>query len=190
MESEIAKRFNVSRTPVREAIIQLTKRGLASQKSNVGAVVKKFSTDQIIEFIDVLSVLEGQATEIVAASKIDDENIAYLNKLEREMTEVCENAEYLRYWNVNEKFHAFFIKKCGNSALYRIVSDFRKQIYRTGMAVPKFNKQFLLDHRKIIDAIIEGNASKAGGLMKNHMCNVKMHFVEVFEMLENQPTVI
>jgi DNA-binding GntR family transcriptional regulator len=190
VESEIANRFMVSRTPVREAIMQLTKRGVAVHRANVGAVVKKFSSKQIIEFLDVISILEGHAVETVTPGKISDEDIDYLNELDKEMIKICENREYLLYWDKNEKFHNFFIERCENGALRGIVSDMRKQIYRTGMSIPRHSDQFLLDHRMIIDAITKRDAVKAGEIMKNHLINVKNKFIEIFEYIENQSMAI
>jgi DNA-binding GntR family transcriptional regulator len=186
LEAEIAKRFNVSRTPVREAIMQLTKRGLVDQKSNAGAVVKKFSSAQLVEFLDIISVLEGRATEIVAENGVGDEDIEMLTDLNDQMIQLCENYEFLMYWPINETFHTYFLRKCGNQSLCRIVSDLRKQIYRTGLALPRHSGQFLLDHQQIIEAIIERNSSKAGELMKEHMRHVKLRFIELFELLEKQ----
>ena len=190
VESEIATRFKVSRTPVREAIMQLTKRGMALHKPNVGAVVKKFSSEQIIEFLDIISLLEGRAVEIVAADKICDEDIDYLNELDKEMVQICNNEEYLLYWAKNEEFHNFFIERCENRALSKIVSDMRKQIYRTGVSMVRHSDQFLSDHRLIIDAVVKGDAVKAGKIMKKHLINVKQRYIEMHDIIKRTAMVI
>lgn len=186
VESEIAMRFNVSRTPVREAILQLTKRGVATHKRNVGAIVKKFSNEQLIEFLDILSVLEALAVESISVHGISNEDIFYLKQLNKEMIELCENQQFLSYWPKNETFHTFLIEKCGLKTLLRIVSDLRSQIFRVGMTIPLYSNEYLTDHKDIIDELEKANFKKAGQLTKLHTENIKARYLEFFEVVEKR----
>ena len=74
LEKELAKQFEVSRTPIREALLQLEAEGYVIHTKNVGAVIKKISSNTVQETYELIAFLEGYAME-VATDKITDEDV-------------------------------------------------------------------------------------------------------------------
>ena len=72
-ESALAERFNVSRTPVREALAQLASAGLVEMRPRQGAVVAVLSLDNIIEMFEVMADLEALCAELCARRMTPEE---------------------------------------------------------------------------------------------------------------------
>ena len=172
LESDLVKRFDVSRTPVREALFQLEKDGYISHKKNVGAVVKKITDQKVQEIFDVVALLEGYAVEKYVETKGSDLDVSNLLILEERMVDLARTKQFVQYQRVNVDFHLFFINSCRNETLKDIVTDLRNKVYRLvneGLSLAENINQYLSSHRKIINAVSTGNAEKAGRLMKTHV---------------------
>ena len=88
-QEQLSERFQVSRTPVREALRRLAALGLVSFEPNRGVRVRTLSRDELYEAFLVRAELESLATE-VAAGKITDEGLAELEAAERRFSRVSE----------------------------------------------------------------------------------------------------
>jgi DNA-binding GntR family transcriptional regulator len=77
VETELAERFGVSRTPVREAISELAAVGLVEVRPNCGAVMRPFGPRQIADIYDVRGLLEGEATRL-ACGRLDPREVKQL----------------------------------------------------------------------------------------------------------------
>lgn len=180
LESELAEKFHVSRTPVREALLQLEKEEYITHKKNVGAVVKKISFRKVQEIYEIVGLLEAYATE-KATDKIGEKDISYLQALLKRMEDSIKKRDYTPYVQQNIQFHKFFVKNCGNETLEQIVSGLRKRIYKVvseGLTLPMHADRYLDWHRKIVKAISERNPLKAGKLMKGHVDEVRKRLLE------------
>jgi DNA-binding GntR family transcriptional regulator len=181
LESELASQFHVSRTPVREALVQLEMEGYIILKKNVGAVVKKISEKQILEIIEVIGQLESYAVEIVAEHGINEVNIAYLGDLQRQMEENATSRDYLQYVRNNMLFHAFFVEKSENRTLIGAVSGLRKKIYRLiseGLTLPLHIDEYMATHRRIMDAVLNNDPRSARREMEMHLKDFKIFFLD------------
>jgi DNA-binding GntR family transcriptional regulator len=183
-EAELAESFGVSRTPIREALIQLNREGFVDIQRNKGAIVSPLTLKQVEDIYDTIAQLEAGAVEKVISGNIQRKEILYLENLQSELDKISEKKEYTKYTEINQKFHSFFIKKCENDVLFEIVSDLRRKIFRlvvTGVSVPMHIDEYLLSHRKIIDAVAEKKPEAAGKLMKNHIQNSKNYLIEIIK---------
>jgi len=171
LEVDLAKKFRVSRTPVREAIFQLVKDGYVVHKKDVGAVVRKVSIQEISETFDILALLEAYAVELAARSMGSADIVQLLSQLEEMETQVKEK-KYNEYLRSNILFHKFFSERCGSESLLNVIRDLRRKVHRqlyVGLTVPKYVDRYMAFHRKIYDAIQCGDAASAGVAMRRHI---------------------
>ena len=183
LEKELAKKFEVSRTPVLEALVQLQAEGFVAHTKNVGAVVKKHSSDTVREICELIALLEGYATEI-AADKMTDKDVLYVESLQKSLVKFKKIAASAisAYVKGNTEFHAFLVKQAGNKTLQHIISDLRKKIYRfvlEGKTVPIHYEKYILSHKQIVKAIAKRDHVKAGILMRLHCLDVCRYLMEV-----------
>jgi len=188
LESELAEKFNVSRTPIREVLLQLENEGYILHTKNVGAVVKKISARTVQETYELVAFLEGYATEL-AIEKIKDEDVSFLKNLQKSLMNSLKEKKFSVYVQQNAAFHGFFVKKCGNETLQQVISDLRKRIYRLmveGQTVSMHIEEYLTSHNKIIEAIAKRNRSKAGDLMKSHILDASRFLLDMIANLPRQ----
>ncbi|RJR16938.1 MAG: GntR family transcriptional regulator [Desulfobacteraceae bacterium] len=198
LEMELARQFNVSRTPIREALLQLEKDGYIILKKNVGAVVKKTSAKQIQEVIEIIGQLESLAVEIVARRRVSREEVVYLENLQFHMEDNAKAKDYNGYVRNNILFHSFFVEKSDNKTLIDIVSGLRKKIYRLiseGSTLPLHIDEYVVTHRKIMDAVFNNDPQAARREMELHLKDFKTFFLDTMlkrgiRYLDGEPSYI
>ncbi len=180
-EAALVERFGVSKTPIREALIQMEREGYILLKKNVGAVVQKVSTKTVEEIFTIVAVLESYATEaVVAEKKLVRGDIASLAKLISEMKKLAQQRRYLEYRQLNVEFHRYFVEKLGNETLKLKVIDLRKRMYGLvagGLTLPMHIDRYVECHGQILDAVKNNDAAKAAKLMRNHLMESKDYMV-------------
>ena len=122
-EAPLIRDHNVSRTPVREALIQLEAAGLIKRLPRKGAVVFKPTLEEFLAILEVHAKLEGQAAGL-AARRL---SLSYAAKLEQ-VTKACEDhaailgdAEPDRYYQLNMAYHARVAEAAGNPFLLDMI---------------------------------------------------------------------
>lgn len=182
-EAELAERFQVSRTPIREALLQLEREGFTAHSKNVGSVVKKLSAAEIEETYDIVALLESQATSI-AVARLKEKDLAFLKRLQQSMQESADRERLTEYVKLNAEFHDFFAEKCGNRKLREIVLDLRKSIYRVmteGQTLPRHIDEYLISHQRIIEAAARKDSVLAAELMNSHVLDSKKYVLERYD---------
>src|SRR5262252_7949799 len=104
-ETELARRFQVSRTPVREAIRQLAASGLVESRAHRGSVVAWPSHDCLIAMFEVMAELEALCAALAAARTTPAERHALVAAHEQ-LRAIIQSGDPQRYHEINEAFHA------------------------------------------------------------------------------------
>ena len=184
LESQLAEKYKVSRTPVREALLQLEREGYLTHTKNVGAVVSRVPVRTVKEIYEVVAILEGYSTEIAINEGMSKKEISYLMDLQKEMEKAVKNREYEKYVPKNMAFHSFFLNRAKNAILKQTVEDLRMRIYRLvveGLTLPKHSEEYLKDHKGIIEAARKGRSVEAAKLMKTHVSKARKNLSEKME---------
>jgi len=187
LESELSRRFQVSRTPIREVFLQLERERYITLTKNVGAIVKKISMIEVKEIFSLIAQLDGYATELVAGKKISEEDISLLMSLQQEMEHSVDPKQHLKYLKLNLEFHKFFVNRCGNETLQEISEDLRQKIHKyivQGSTLPTSINTYLSSHRDIIEAVRSRDSLKAGNLMKTHIMDAFKFHTEIMKKKE------
>lgn len=185
-EQAVAKRFGVSRTPVREAINQLASAGLVEQIPNRGAFVRETGLADLVEMFEVMAELEAMAGRL-AARRIDVAGRARL----QEALAACETAAARNapddYYYENERFHEAIYGACGNSFLAaeaRRLHQRLKAFRRLQLRVPQRMHQSLAEHRRIVAAIEAGDGERAEAELKVHIMVQGERFADLVASLK------
>lgn len=187
-EMEISQRFNVSRTPVREALRRLASEKMIRTIPNVGSFVGAFTWEEVQEVFEIRQVLEVYAGGL-AAIYIDKKGLEELEILYGKMSEFYEANDPEGYANLDEKFHEFINKTSNNHLLLdtiRMFDDRAKLARLRQTSYAKGDMKLSLDqHRLIIDAMKNHDAKEAGDLILSHGQFIfngitKNHIVNIF----------
>lgn len=170
-EQELAASFGVSRTPVREALIQLASGGLIDIRPRRGAIVPEVSAERLLEMFEVMAELEAMCGRL-AARRIRPAELAQLKDAHRACTVALDAKDPDSYYRLNEVFHHCIYAVSHNSflaeqaaALHRRLRPYRRLQLRVRN---RMNVSFA-EHAEIVDAIVAGNSDKAAENLRNHV---------------------
>jgi DNA-binding GntR family transcriptional regulator len=174
-EKTVTEMFHLGRTPLREALRQLETEGYIDVFPNRGAVVRKISMRELEQVYDLLAVLEGYAVES-SARCIDPSGVEKLRGIEKELITAARAENYAKWLDKNVLFHTYFQEVLGNKLLSDHINNLRRRTYRyraLSVSIPGHMEEYLADHRKILDAVVERKAEKAGKAMRGHVERAK-----------------
>ncbi len=176
-ERALAESLNVSRTPVREALQRLAQDGLVEIMPGKGAIVKRFTAEDVREILEIREVLEGLAAGLVAEA-VTEEDLNWLERLLAPAEEHLSSGRYMEVHQIDLQFHAFLAAKAGNSRLLTILSMLSDQIRRmTNLSREDRARaaESILQHRAIYEALKAGDPVGAQEAMKEHIRSVKAY---------------
>lgn len=163
-EKSICDHLGISRTPVREALIELANEGLLERRPRRGFLVKTLTKEEVKEIYSILGCLEGVAAAGAIPSLTAREFTA-MQGLIRAMDEAIQKNRRERFYKLQKEFHDVYISACGNGHLVRIInsvkSRFLRQAYRqmeTEEDTARALRQFNDEHRVILELLRDGKA--------------------------------
>ena len=171
MEIQLAEDLGVSRTPVREAIRKLEMEGYVIMMPRRGTYVADLSIRDINEVFEIRTSLESLASGLAAESINEDE----LEKLQRLLVEIgayIKSGDMESIVRTDTEFHDLLYQASRNTRLVGIISNLREQLTRfrtTSMSFPGRLKATLEEHRKIVEAIAQGDEKAARKAAEHHM---------------------
>jgi DNA-binding GntR family transcriptional regulator len=169
-EPELADRFGISRTPIREAFRQLESEGYLTVIPRKGAVVVSFSEKDIEEFYAIKSILEGYAARR-ACEKMADREIERLTAINDKLRQFAEAGDVKNFFKVHNDFHDLFLRAGGNETLLELINNLVKKFQRLRIASLSIPGRMLLsvqEHEKIIEAFRRRNAELAERLVRKN----------------------
>jgi DNA-binding GntR family transcriptional regulator len=172
-ELELAKVLGVSRTPVRDAVKQLTSEGLLIAEPRRGLVVAEFDRRQVLEVYALREILEGGAAALAAASA-DESDIATLRAILRQEAANMDSTERLS--ELNRAFHRNIYTAAHNRYIIKPVNDLAEALRvlpGSTMGMPGRAKSSHEQHTAIVDAIERRDADEAEALARQHIREAK-----------------
>ena len=171
MEIQLAEELGVSRTPVREAIRKLEMEGYVIMMPRRGTYIADLSIRDINEVFEIRTSLESLASALAADRITEDE----LEKLQRLLVQIgthIKSGDMESIVRTDTEFHDLLYQASRNTRLVGIISNLREQLTRfrtTSMSFPGRLKATLEEHRKIVEAIAQGDEKAARKAAEHHM---------------------
>ncbi|WP_460081218.1 GntR family transcriptional regulator [Roseibium sp. LAB1] len=182
-EPDIATRLGMSRTPVREALIRLEADGLVGLVPRRGAKVLPISLQDICEIYEILSALEALAAG-TACGKASDETLAQIEDVLTSADAALERQDIEAWAIADDRFHRLIAKASGNLRLEAEIEGFLDQVYRANTVLLRLNKapaSNAADHRKMLEAIREGDTDSAAETARVHRLNGLIRMKDVLK---------
>lgn len=170
-ESELAAKYQVSKTPVREALRYLENMGFVEIVPHTMACVKRMSQKEVENLYSIQSVLEGLAVR-KAITYLQEEHIQSLKRFAGLLEKHYKNRNLSEYEKANIQFHALFWKVADNENLYQLTDNIRSRLQRFRTATRRYPEEFeelVADHQRIIDVAIQKDAEEAERLVRRHL---------------------
>ncbi len=169
-EPELAERFGISRTPIREAFRQLESEGFLVVIPRKGAVVVSFSPKEIEEFYAIKSILEGYAAR-KACENLSEREIDKLKAINDKLRQLAEEDDIKHFFKIHNEFHDLFIKASNNEKLHEQIGSLLGKFQRlrlTSLSLPGRMAVSVQEHDKIIEAFRDRNGELAEQLVRKN----------------------
>lgn len=185
-ETELATEFEVSRTPIREALMQLSFAGLIDMQPRRSAVVSEVSPQRLCEMFEVMAELEAMCGRL-AARRMTDDNQYSLLVAHQACKDAAEKNDPDEYYRRNEQFHlaiyiashnSFLIDECKN--LKRRLNAYR----RLQLRVRDRMRTSFEEHSEVYMAIVTGDGELAAKLLRNHVIIQGERFADLMATLQ------
>ena len=174
---ELAERFGISRTPVREALRRLTGEGLVDFHSNRGFRVADLGLDAVLRRMEVRSLVEPGIARLAAQRRTDED----LQLLEETIASQEDARDGTSAHDASRDFHMALARASGNDELARVLNslwlvEVGRRLLARRTAEPNWLHDDVREHREILTAVREGRAADAERLMAEHIGRAVHHW--------------
>lgn len=180
VERELARRLNVSRIPLREALIRLEGEGLVRSVANTATYVEDFSLDDMVEIYSLRVALEPLATRL-AALRTTPELVRSLRRICERMTQLTRRGDWKRLDQVDYEFHHTVVQGSQHRRLIRAYNFCQIQVLGRAGAfgklkhlAPDFTAR---EHARIVRAIERGDTAEAEEVARTHIDRARQAFL-------------
>lgn len=170
-EVSLAARFGVSRTPIREALHQLSAAGLIEMRPRRGGIVRPMTMETLVEMFETMAEMEAACGRLAARRMTDDERHA-LAASHDACAAAAETDDPDAYYSANEDFHELIYAGTHNRFLAEEVRRMRRRLQayrRLQLRVRNRIANSLDEHAVIVDAIVKGEPRGAEDALRAHV---------------------
>jgi DNA-binding GntR family transcriptional regulator len=166
--NEISQQLGISKTPLRDAIIQLEIEGFVNILPRRGVTVKKLTLQEIRDSYDIVGALEGSVI-LNVFEKIKSTHISRMERINEKQIAALDNQDHDKYYKLNLDFHGVFLDLSENTTLMNVITPFKKRLYdfpRRGY-IKEWELNNCQEHNQFINAIKDNNREKAASILRD-----------------------
>lgn len=170
-ETQLGRRFGVSRTPIREALLQLASSGLVEIRPRRGTVVAEVGPQRLYEMFETMAELEAACARLASRRMTDAERDAFRNAHEA-CRDAADKLDSAAYFDLNERFHQTLYDGSHNSFLVAQARALQRRLRpyrRLQLRVPKRVSDSFREHESIVDAVYAGDPERAAECIRGHV---------------------
>jgi DNA-binding GntR family transcriptional regulator len=184
LEAELASRLEMSRTPVREAVIRLQEEGLVEVIRRRGMRVLPLSAGDMREIYQVLTCVESEAAAIVAAQGPTEAELEPLRAATRDMEEALSSDDLEAWAEADHGYHVSLLNLCENKRLVHIAFTHFDQAHRVRMFTLRLRtipEKSTREHREQVEALQSGNPRLVRDMYRAHRERAAHELIEILE---------
>jgi len=188
-EKSIMDDLNISRTPVREALIQLATEGYLENIPRKGFIVRPLNKKKARELYSILGVLDSFAANL-SMELLSKEDMEDMNRLTKEMDKAISNYDFREYYQLQTNFHSIYINKCENEELIRILKLLKRSfIKQTYSSTEKEKLKNILyetnnEHKKIVEMFKEKDKEAIENYLRHVHWDPQLSYYDEFKIDE------
>lgn len=189
-QEELAKQFDVSRVPLREAFSKLEAEGYLLLRPRRGYSVATLNPEEIAEVFDMRMVIESHAGQIATKNRTD-EDVAEVMAIVDQMEAINPSDEsfHTDWCDLNRVFHERLERSCGRPRLLQLSQRLRDTVepyIRLESSMTGYSSEPDHDHREIANAFAEGNVDLVGALIAAHSGRTAARLLRIVKGREKQ----
>lgn len=181
-EAEICKTLGISRTPAREALFQLTSDNLLEYMPRKGFIVKEIDTKKKTDVFEIIGTLESLAASL-ALAYMTEQDILEMETIVATIEDAIRAKDFSAYQKGQSTFHDYYINKCNNSTLVKLLHDLKYSFIRQTYLCEDKERLFRIlsdsndDHKRIIEAFRTKDADKLRKYTKSHWDTIYLDMI-------------
>lgn len=182
LESELAGMLDMSRTPVREALLELARDGLVEVRPRHGMRVLPVSAEDMSEIYVLLEAIEGEAAALSASRHQEEHVIAEMESSAQAMESALVANDLDTWARHDDEFHRLLVRASGNRRVFDVFERFAAQLHRARMATLRHRPRptgSAAEHFAIINAIRRREPEEARRLAREHRRTVGAMLVSI-----------
>lgn len=174
---KLSKDFNISQTPIREALYKLEGMGLVTMKPRKGVYVTSFSKQRLLEILDIRMALENLAVQKI--SVIPEDLIEKMKHNLRLFRETTKTEDFVANNEIERVFHLLIIEAAGSKQLSRVYQNLHSHMNIQRLLYEDKKKALAElhiteeEHRRILQAFINKDKKEIGKAIRGHLNNVR-----------------
>ena len=171
--NQIMKNLDLSRTPLRDALLQLQTEGFVTFLPQRGIQINELSQQDIEYMYEMLGALDSRVLlsvfPVVGSTEIEN-----MNKLNQDMLENISDFNFSRYWDLNTAFHNTYLDLSFNIPILHQINIIRQRMFEFGKKdwSRKMREMNYTEHRTMIELFEKGNAVEAADYMRDVHCAI------------------
>ena len=184
-ELVLAERFQVSRTPIREALRELAARGLIDLQPRKGGIVRSIGLSDLSDMLEAMVELEALCCRI-SAERMSAVQKKQLQMLQQQSEDCVARGDEVGYLELNHQFHQLIGAGAQNRTLTGVLDSLRERLAPFRAAQKKVERRLTVshdEHQAVIAAIVASNAEASYEAMRNHTARLS---INVLELLREQ----
>ena len=186
LENALAEALEMSRTPVREALLRLQAEGLVEVVPRHGMRVLPISAEMMGEIYVILTSLEATAAELAAQRTHSPDTLKALEAASADMDAALTRDDLDAWAEADERFHRLLVEMSGNRLMAGVISNFWDRAHRARMVTLRLRPKpeaSTDEHRAVVEAILAGDAQRAREIHRAHRERGARELTEILHRL-------
>ncbi|WP_371346029.1 GntR family transcriptional regulator [Ancylobacter sp. IITR112] len=187
-EVSLAERFGVSRTPIREALIQLAASGLVEMRPRRGAFVTLLGPRELVESFELMAEIEASCARL-AAQRLGPTDRAAITEAHIACQAAVAAGDDDAYYPANARFHVAIYAATGNRVLRAEAVRLQTALQpyrRLQLKVPRRIANSLAEHEAILAALLAGDGAAAAACIRAHVLVQGERFMSLLAALQQE----
>lgn len=175
-QDKICKQLNISRAPLRDALIQLESERFVQILPRRGVRISKLSLKDVKDSYGIISAVESYVVAF-GFHKFKPKHIKRMEELNRGLYEMLDSEQFEEYYDLNLKFHDVFLSLSQNSLVGDIVNPLKQRLY--DFPRMRYNREWelinLAEHQRFIHSVKVGNRDAAVAVIRYEHWDFNLH---------------
>lgn len=175
-QPEICRELNISKAPLRDALIQLETEGFVTILPRKGVLINSMTLKDVKEAYDLLAALESSAI-LAVFDRIDHAHLEEMKTLNSRLLGTLENGQFDQYYQLNTAFHTILLELAESRLLMETISPIMQRLYNFPLRtyIVEWEKINLSEHTRLIDSIQKGNFRAAASILQFEHWSFTLH---------------
>ncbi|SMD09584.1 DNA-binding transcriptional regulator, GntR family [Desulfocicer vacuolatum DSM 3385] len=175
-QAEICNELDISKAPLRDALIQLETEGFVSILPRRGVIINSLSLEDVVNAYQILGGLESVALE-QAFDRLESSHLEEMERINAELFHRLQKGLFDEYYALNNELHNIFLDLADNVFLKRIVTPLKQRLYDFPLRpyIVEWEEENLREHDRLIVSIRKRNIRAAMDILRYEHWNAQLH---------------